>query len=154
MELCDFTVNSPEGIRAQLDAFLSKGLMSEEQTALLNEAELSEILRMPVFAGLAGAELKREQEFLCRLPANEILDVTADDFVLVQGAIDLLAVGKFGVKIIDYKYSDKSDGYLKSTYEKQLKLYKKAASVILGVAESNISSTIVNIRLRRQVEIV
>lgn len=154
MELCDFTVNSPEGIRAQLDAFLSKGLMSEEQTALLNEAELSEILRMPVFAGLAGAELKREQEFLCRLPANEILDVTADDFVLVQGAIDLLAVGKFGVKIIDYKYSDKSDGYLKSTYEKQLKLYKKAASVILDVAESNISTTIVNIRLRRQVEIV
>ncbi len=108
---------------------------------------------MQAFADLRGAQLFREQEFLCRLPANEVLDTEAEDFVLVQGAIDLLARGDFGIKIIDYKYSKKSDEALKETYFKQLELYKKAAVRITGTAPEKISCTIVNIYLKRQIEV-
>ncbi|MDE7087211.1 MAG: PD-(D/E)XK nuclease family protein, partial [Clostridia bacterium] len=77
------------------------------------------------------ATLYREREFLCRLKAKEILETEAEDFVLLQGAIDLLAVGDFGVKIIDYKYSHKTDEQLIKTYTPQLNLYKKVTSAIL-----------------------
>lgn len=53
--------------------------------------------------------------------------------------------------MIDYKYSKKDDSALKETYCKQLSLYKKAVSVILGIKPENIRTVIVNIKLRRQI---
>ncbi len=153
LELCDFETKDSAGIEREIENFINSGRMTAEQAGLLNSAELAEILKMPVFADLRGAELFREQEFLCRLPANEILGVEAKDFVLVQGAIDLLARGDFGVKIIDYKYSNKSDEKLKETYFKQLELYKKAAARITGIAAGKIKCTIVNIHLKRQIDL-
>ncbi|MDE7215056.1 MAG: PD-(D/E)XK nuclease family protein, partial [Clostridia bacterium] len=153
LELCDFGIKDGAGIAGEIENFLKSGRITAEQAELLNAGELEEILNMPVFADLKGAELFREQEFLCRLPANEILGVCAEDFVLVQGAIDLLARGDFGVKIIDYKYSKKSDAALKETYLKQLKLYKKAVQRILGIAPEKISCTIVNIYLKREIKL-
>lgn len=153
LELCDFEIKDAAHIAGEIENFLRSGRITEEQAGLLSADELEEILKMPVFADLRGAELFREQEFLCRLPANGILDVEATDYVLVQGAIDLLARGDFGVKIIDYKYSKKSDEALRQTYFKQLELYKKAAAGILGVSPQKISCTIVNIHLRRQIDL-
>lgn len=153
LELCDFEIKDGAKIAEEIENFAASGRITDSQAALLNAGELEEILNMPVFADLKGAELFREQEFLCRLPAREILDVAAEDFVLVQGAIDLLARGDFGVKIIDYKYSKKSDEALKETYFKQLELYKKAVVRVLGYAPEKISCTIVNIHLRRQIEV-
>lgn len=154
LELCDFSVKDKSGIERQKSEFLKEGLITEEQSVLLDEGELSEILNMPAFDGLGGAQLFREREFLCRLPANEILETSATDGVLVQGAIDLLAVGDFGVKIIDYKYSGKSDAALVKTYSKQLALYKKAVSRIMRKAEDEIKTVIINVHLRRQIDIL
>ncbi|MDE6356281.1 MAG: UvrD-helicase domain-containing protein [Clostridia bacterium] len=153
LELCDFGIKDGAGIAGEIENFLKSGRITDGQAELLNAGELEEILNMPVFADLKGAELFREQEFLCRLPANEILGVCAEDFVLVQGVIDLLARGDFGVKIIDYKYSKKGDAALKETYLKQLKLYKKAVQRILGIAPEKISCTIVNIYLKREIKL-
>ncbi len=73
--------------------------------------------------------------------------------MLVQGAIDLLADLGGAVKIIDYKYSHKSDEQLIKTYRTQLDLYKKAVAVITGAAPEQISCTIVNIFARRQIDL-
>ena len=73
--------------------------------------------------------------------------------MLVQGAIDLLAVGDFGVKIIDYKYSKKSDEQLIETYTAQLELYKKATAAILRCSPDKISRTLINIHARRQINL-
>ena len=127
--------------------------MTAEAIGLLRVDELSQILNMPAFDGLDGAELFREREFLCRIPANEIMDTGAEDYVLVQGAIDLMATGPNGVKIIDYKYSSKTDDELKRDYFKQLNLYKKAVATILKINESTITAVIINIRSRRQIDI-
>ena len=153
LELCDFSVKSLESIKTQLLNFEKSGKITPEQAELLNADELFEIVNMPVFADIHGAELYREQEFLCRLKACEILDTTAEDYVLIQGAIDLLVRGSFGVRIIDYKYSHKTDEELIQTYSKQLDLYKKAVSAIWHVPEKEIGAVLVNIRTRRQVNL-
>lgn len=151
LELCDFSVKSLDGIKNQLLNFLHNGKITERQADLLCAEELCEIVNMPVFADLQGAELFREQEFLCRLKACDLFATQADDHVLVQGAIDLLARGTFGVRIIDYKYSKKTDEELIETYSKQLDLYKKTVSTIWHVPESEIGAVIINIRTRRQI---
>ena len=152
LELCDFSKKEKAEIAAELENFVNSGRITEEQFNLLDADELTEILNMPVFAGLGGATLYKEQEFLCRLPANEVLEgVAATDGVLIQGAIDLLARGDFGVKIVDYKYSHKTDEQLIETYSKQLSLYKKAVAKILKVDEQSIGTVIVNIFKRRQI---
>lgn len=151
LELCDFSVKTVEGVEDEKRNFLASGRITKAQFDLLKAEELSKILNMPVFADLGGATLYREREFLCRLKACDILDTLAEDHILVQGAIDLLAVGDFGVKIIDYKYSKKSDAQLVKTYAAQLDLYKKATATILGYAPEKISKTIVNIHTLRQI---
>ena len=52
---------------------------------------------------------------------------------MLQGIIDLLAVKDGKAIIVDYKYSGKSKEDLILTYQKQLKLYKKAVEDVLGV---------------------
>lgn len=153
LELCDFGVRGGEGISAELDGFVKEGKMSAEQRELLNIEELKEILAMPVFESVKGAQLMREREFLCRLPANEIFETTADDPVLIQGALDLLVLNRDGYHIIDYKYSKKSDEQLAASYAKQLALYKKAVAVITGAKPENIKTTLVNIFNKRQIQL-
>lgn len=153
LELCDFSIKDAKGIRAQIDRFVAEGAMPPEQAELISAENLEEILAMPAFDALAGATLYREQEFLCRLPANAFLDTSAEDGVLVQGAIDLLAIGGGGTAIIDYKYSKKDDVQIVKTYAAQLALYKKAVSAILKIDESTISTTIINIFTRREIKL-
>ena len=151
LELCDFSVKSLDGVKNQLSNLVQCGKITQAQAQLLNVEQLCEIVNMPVFAGLEGALLLREQEFLCRLRACDVLDTEAEEHILVQGAIDLLARGDFGVRIIDYKYSKKTDGQLIETYSKQLDLYKKAVSKIWHVPENEIGAAIINIYRRTQI---
>ena len=151
LELCDFSVKDKAGVEREIEKMLSSRKITAEQKALLNVGELCEILSMPVFGALNGAILYKEQEFLCRLPADEILGVSAKDSILVQGAIDLLAVQGDCATVIDYKYSHKDDQELIKTYSKQLALYKKAVALVLNISEKNIGTVIVNIKRRRQI---
>ncbi|MDE7453467.1 MAG: UvrD-helicase domain-containing protein [Clostridia bacterium] len=154
LELCDFNVKDAAEISKEIESFVASGKMTEEQSALLKADELSEILNMPVFESVKGATLLREQEFLCNLPANEVLPETnATDGVLVQGAIDLLVLKGDKAIIIDYKYSRKDEARLKGTYSPQLALYKKAVAVITKKKEEDISSVIVNIFRREQINL-
>ncbi|MDE6441160.1 MAG: UvrD-helicase domain-containing protein [Clostridia bacterium] len=153
LELCDFSIKDRAGICAELDNFLNSGRISAGQFEILNPDNLVEIINMPVFDGLAGAVLYREREFLCKLPANVLMQTDADDDVLIQGAIDLLALAKDGCRIIDYKYSKKSDEQLVHTYSRQLELYKKAVALILHIDENSIQTAIVNINLKRLIKL-
>ena len=153
LELCDFGIKDIGGVEREIENFVQSGRMTPEQKELISAQQISEILQMPVFENLSTAVTWREQEFLCRLPANEIMPTTACDEILIQGAMDLVAQGDFGVKIIDYKYSQKDDEKLIETYSQQLSLYKKALSRITGCKESEISAVIVNIYKKRQINL-
>ncbi len=153
LEHCDFNIKDRQGVEKQIEKMLASRKITEQQKELLNVDELCEILSMPVFKNLNGATLYKEQEFLCRLPADEILGVSAKDSILVQGAIDLLAVSGNGATVIDYKYSHKDDNELIQTYYKQLALYKKAVALVLNIDEKNIGTVIINIKRRRQISL-
>lgn len=154
LELCDFSVKGRAGIRAELDGFLKSGKIDGAQYDLLNADELSEIVNLPVFDGLDGCTLMREQEFLCRMSAPEVLGCgEEDDTVLIQGAIDLLVYGKSGYTIIDYKYSHKTDEQLIAHYQKQLLLYKIALAKIKKLNIATIKTYIVNIHKKSVIEL-
>jgi ATP-dependent exoDNAse (exonuclease V) beta subunit len=134
-----------------------------ESGALLDQAQLVGILSNPVFYTLRGKRLYKEQQFLASLPirdtyaqkTGESERFTADEEMIFQGAIDLLAVddetGR--VCIIDYKYSSHDKEYLLERYRLQLELYRLATAKTLKIDPSKIDCVIVNIRLGFQVDV-
>ena len=152
LELCDLSVRDGAGIAAQLEKFVAEGKMTAAQRGLVDVGRLESILSMPAFASAARARVFREREFLCALPASDVYDTDAEDRVLVQGAIDLLAVGEDGINIIDYKFVRLPPEQLKAKYSRQLNLYKKAVALITGADASAISARIID--LRHLVEII
>ena len=123
---------------------------------LLSKEKLAEILSNPVFRGLYGKRLYKEQRFLAALPVRDTYAKRADapkalqgaqdnEEMIFQGAIDLLAVGEDDVRIIDYKFSSGGAEYLREHYRPQLMLYRQATAKIMGISMEKIKCTIVNI---------
>lgn len=152
LQLCDFTPTLC-AVQSQKNAFVQQGLMSQEQADMLNDDNLLAILQMPVFARIQGAKTYREREFICHLPANDFLDTQAKDDVMVQGAIDLLVQEENVCHIVDYKYSSLQDEALRNKYTAQLSLYKKVVATILKLPLDAITTTIVNIKLCREIKL-
>ncbi len=137
----------------------------ERACALLDKAQLTEILSNPVFYELQGMRLYKEQQFLVTLPikdtyakrlgAESDLSETVDsEEMIFQGAIDLLALNETNgrVRIVDYKYSAHDGEYLRERYRLQLELYRLATAKILKIEPSKIECAIVNIRRGFQVD--
>lgn len=165
LERFDFTActdeNAIEKELARVNALL-KGTLDEQTYALLDEERERAIVENPVFRSLENYELHRERQFLVSLPAEEVFletvgTIAGKEEILFQGAIDLLAVGKDEVRLVDYKYSSayrKEDrDALKKRYAPQLLLYKKATAKILKLPEEKISCRIVNIRYGYEIEL-
>ena len=153
LELCDFSVTDGEGVSAEINRMTEEGTLSAEQAELLSAERLSKILKMPAFEAVRGARIFREQEFLCTLPACELFETSARDGVLVQGAIDLLAVGADGVRIIDYKFVKLDEDGIRKKYTRQLELYKSAVSLIMGVDKGTIKASIIDLRRLVQINV-
>ena len=118
-------------------------MRAEGFAVLPDPARAQKILEMPVFARLAGYTLRREQPFLVSLPAGVLYDTPAKDEVLVQGAMDLLALKDGECVVVDYKYSGKDAAQLLAAYEPQFRVYTAAAARIAGVR--HVRAFVVNI---------
>lgn len=140
LERADFSAPEKEEA-ARVLAELSRE--DEGTAALLDEKKMASILALPVFGRLRGYTLWREREFLMSVPAREIYDTASGDAVLVQGAIDLMAVKGDRCILIDYKYSSRSAQSLLETYLPQLTVYAAAAKRAHGVRE--VEAYLVNI---------
>ncbi len=130
----------------ELERMRKEGVLPEEQLALISAEKAQQILSMPVFKRLRGAQLYPEQQFLVLLPANAFFETKSKRQVLFQGFIDLYAVTESGVEIVDYKYSSRTADSIRKHYAPQIKLYKKAVAKIMNIAENTIKTTIVNIQ--------
>ena len=77
----------------------------------------------------------KEAAFKLYVPMNEVVETTIQDKILVQGTFDLFIprseTNKEGI-LIDYKYSSANEKEIANTYNKQLKLYKKAIECCYG----------------------
>jgi ATP-dependent exoDNAse (exonuclease V) beta subunit len=89
-----------------------------------------------------GKKLYREQNFISMLKSDNVFN-KANEGVLVQGIIDLLAIGEDGAEIIDYKYSSLKGENLKARYSKQLDLYALAVENSLKIKVNK--KTLVNV---------
>ena len=137
LERADFAAD-PSAESARLYAELTA-----EGLAGLEREKMESILAMPVFSSLSGYTLRRECPFLLNVPAREIGVADAEDELLVQGVIDLLAVRGEECVIVDYKYSSHGAERLASDYALQLRIYAAAARRIPGVKK--VSARILNI---------
>ncbi len=135
MEHYDFSSN--DDFDVQIKKMLTLGVITNEELSLINSDNLKKAINLSVFKALKGYSLYKEQYFVCKLPAKEVLDdYNGEELILMQGVIDLLAVKDGDAIIIDYKYSGKSKEKLLQTYAKQLRLYKRAVEVSLGISVS------------------
>lgn len=144
LEQADFSA-PPEREAARLYALLGG------KDSPLDLGRMERILRMPVFARLQGFTLWREREFLLCAPACEVLETDAQDELLVQGVIDLMAVRGNECIIVDYKYSSHGEEQLVQTYTPQLKIYAAAAKRLPGVEK--VTAYIVNILREFEIEV-
>lgn len=148
LQNADFRKSAKEELaRMEREAVLSK-----EQLSLLQEEDLKRMLCLPAIASLKGKRIYREQKFLVRLPAREVLNADTEDEILLQGAIDLLYEDEEGYGILDYKYSSRNEEELKKTYRRQIDLYRKAVAAAFQVDEDTVRAKIVNIKLMFETE--
>lgn len=127
MQLIDFDLDSEEGITQ----FLSKKLTSDE-LKLVNCGKILQAIRKlrPL---ISGAKLLREQEFMMKIPLNELLKTGVSDEVLVQGIIDLVIIKDDQIIILDYKTSNTRDiEKTAKSYLTQLLCYQKAVEAACG----------------------
>ena len=73
-----------------------------------------------------SSRIFKETQFTSLVKLNEVFVDGADEEIMVQGIVDLFALGEENV-LVDYKFTnDTSDISLKNRYKKQLLLYKYA----------------------------
>ena len=124
LELLDFS--KKQEFYAQVQDMISDGKLVKEQVGKIDLSRLEKAINSPVLQGIEEKKLYREKDFIVSLPANVVFDVNTQEEVVVQGIIDLLAVGENGAIIVDYKYSSLDALSLKARYKKQLDLYALA----------------------------
>ncbi len=81
----------------------------------------------------------REWPFTIALPVSELGLSCPDDFVVVQGVIDLLIPTDHGLVLVDYKTDKIADDAIEiraNRYQSQLALYARAAQTILKIPAS------------------
>ncbi|MBQ7348630.1 MAG: PD-(D/E)XK nuclease family protein, partial [Clostridia bacterium] len=135
--------NFDESIIKTAERLITLGVLSREEVDKINLERIDRAINSDALKGLKGKKLYREQPFLVNIPANKVFDTDSDTSVLVQGVIDLLAVGDGGAEIIDYKYSSLNAESMQKRYRDQVNLYAYAAETVLNIKV--IKKTLVNI---------
>ena len=125
MEHAPFTLEDETQTAAFLDDLVRGGLIEAADRSSLSPRSVLGAVK-GVRALTDGYRDYREKSFLLRLTAREAGIAELDDYVLVQGKIDLLAIRGNEAILVDYKRSGQSNDYLEKKYAKQLDLYAKA----------------------------
>lgn len=98
---------TPEGIAAQVQALAARGLLTAREAQAVNTASLLQLMRTPLGAALAAAEvagtLRREFRFSLLCPAETFFPGADEEQVLLQGVVDAWFETKDGLVIVDYK---------------------------------------------------
>ncbi len=132
MENYDF--KKATDFESEIDRLTLNGVVSKEELSSLDLSGVKKIACSPLFNDLTKFKLYKEQYFVCKVPAKEVIeDTLSNEKVLLQGVIDLLAIDGDSAYIIDYKYSSKGKEALIKTYAKQLRLYKYAVEISLNI---------------------
>ena len=131
MEHYDF--NSEMNLFSQVQSMIASNVLTAEEAQKVNLERIQNAIDSGVFDEVKGTKLYREKVFLTCIDANEVIDTTSKEQIVLQGVMDLLAIGDDGAIIIDYKYSSLDSNSLKTKYHKQLELYAYATKKVLNM---------------------
>ena len=122
LKILDFEkINSLDDLNIQVE-FLKENLTDGYFELLDFDLLLKNILIIKELT--KNSKLFKEKEFIMQSSLNEI-GLEGEDNVIVQGIVDLFAVGE-EITLIDYKFSSLSDEELVNRYGKQIDLYSMA----------------------------
>ena len=141
MEHYDFSSDS--GISEQVKVMVNNGVLTAEQVETVNLSRIQTAFDQGAFKGIKGDKLFCEKNFIASIEPTLLGKTDSKENIVVQGIIDLLAIGKDGAKIIDYKYSTLTPKGLKDKYEKQLLVYARAVALSTNIPV--VKTTIVNL---------
>ena len=119
---------------SEIARLLNDGIVTKEELSLVDLSGVKKVISSPLFEMIAKCKLYKEQYFVCKAPAKDVIEGSlSNEKVLLQGVIDLLVIDGDDAYIVDYKYSSKGRDALIKTYAKQLKLYKYAVETSLNI---------------------
>ncbi len=131
-----------ETVNRLIEKLVEDGAIVQEIASQINAESIMKFFKSKLGQIVLDKKIvvRREWPFTFAVPASQwdesASPQTSDDFIIVQGIIDLLIKTPEGLVIIDFKTDDVSaDGAAKRTelYRQQLDLYAQAASRILGL---------------------
>jgi ATP-dependent helicase/nuclease subunit A len=121
----------PERAGEQIRQMISDGMLSDDQAALVDEADIVWFLETPTGQVLraGSAKVQRELPFLDARAADGCEGGAGMDRVMVRGRIDAAVHLLDGWLVIDYKTdrnSPEPGGERLQAYQKQVSLYRSA----------------------------
>lgn len=131
---------SPQELRSQANRFREAGVFTEAEFVAIDYEALAEFWVSPLGRKLRESKgrIERELPFTVRLQTEDLhelqlveqnLDMVADEFVVVQGVVDLALITEDEVLVLDYKTDSVTPETLDSklhAYRPQLRLYAHA----------------------------
>ena len=135
LERIDYELSDVGSIAEALDAMCGEGHLTLAERKEIDPSVILGCLSSELMGLARRSEHMREKQFMLCLPANELLDTTANDNVLVQGTIDLIIFDKEGGRtlLVDFKKSNSPAAALKARYSRQLDLYAYAIEHGMGL---------------------
>lgn len=149
---------SKEELENLKQELIVKKIISLEEANFINLFKIQNFLNSKLAEKLRRAKIiEKEKAFCLKIKAKEVFEEANDEFILVQGIIDLYAILDDGkIVLIDYKTDFVENGneqLLVEKYQKQLKMYKQALEEALNkkVEESYIYSLYLNKEIKIEI---
>ena len=132
MKKLDFSVDYDlQKIKQLIEDLRNNHIITEKEAESINPNIILNFTKSKIFKDLKEAkEYHKEEPFYINIPANEVMNVSAKENILVQGIIDLYFIDKNDkLVLLDYKtdYAKPGDEELLiERHKPQLMLYKEA----------------------------
>ena len=125
MQYVDF-IKVKISVKSEIERLIEWEYLSEREAAALDVNSLEQFFKSDLCSRIEKSNMiKREQNFLCEMPAIE--DKPNDEQIIVQGCVDCVFAEDDGLVVVDFKTSRlKTDQEFRDKYVKQLEIYGKA----------------------------
>ena len=132
LELLDFTEEyDAKGLKEAIESFREQGKITEETGKMIRVKDFLSFFDTSARKRMAESarcgKLYKEQPFVLGVPASELYEQKTEEWILVQGIIDVYFEEEDGLVVLDYKTDRVSDEKeLVDKYHAQLDYYAKA----------------------------
>ena len=134
-ENIDFESLDQDGIDGYINYLIKNRIILEEEKKYINKYKFKKFMDSDLFAMIKDAkEVEKEKAFVYRKKANELTATFLDEYILIQGIIDLYFITKEDkVILVDYKTDRlEEESLFIERYKVQLDLYKEAIEKTTG----------------------